>query len=99
MFIEFLQPFRQITQRASQCCIDVVLFWFLRNLETGLRVLLLRVVAVLGVESSQIESCETDVEDVLVELEGPVDKPGTTIGTKFSVLHCIRTPSLMTRVF
>ena len=24
-----------------------------------------------------------------------VDKPGTTIGTKFSVLHCIRIPFLM----
>ena len=23
------------------------------------------------------------------------DKPGTTIGTKFSVLHCIRIPLLM----
>ena len=24
-----------------------------------------------------------------------VDKPGTTIGTKFSALHCIRIPFLM----
>ena len=39
-----------------------------------LRVLRLRVVAGLGVESSTIESCDTDVEKVLVvELEGPVD--------------------------
>ena len=28
----------------------------------------------------------------LDELEEVVDKPGTTIGTKFSVLHCIRIP-------
>ena len=27
--------------------------------------------------------------------EDELDKPGTTIGTKFSVLHCIRIPSLM----
>ena len=27
--------------------------------------------------------------------EEPVDKPGTTIGRKFSVLHCIRIPFLM----
>ena len=40
-------------------------------------------------------SCNTDVGDVgVVELEEPVDKPGTTIGTQFSVLHCIRLPSL-----
>ena len=33
------------------------------------------------------------VVDVEVdELEGVVDKPGTTTGTKFSVLHCIRMP-------
>ena len=33
------------------------------------------------------------------ELEEVVDKPGTTIGTKFSVLHCIRIPFLMSCVF
>ena len=27
------------------------------------------------------------------------DKPGTTIGTKFSVLHCIRKPFSMRRGF
>ena len=33
-------------------------------------------------------SCSYDVEDVLaLELEESVDDPGTTIGTKFSVLH------------
>ena len=32
-----------------------------------------------------------DVEEGKLEDE-LVDKPGTTIGTKFSVLHCIRTP-------
>ena len=32
-----------------------------------------------------------DVEDCKLE-EELVEKPGTTIGTKFSVLHCIRKP-------
>ena len=37
--------------------------------------------------------CSDDVEDVLaVELEEPVDNPGTTIGAKFSVLHRILLP-------
>ena len=55
---------------------------FLWNLATGLPVLLLHVFAGHGVESFRIESCGTDVEGVLVdELEGPVDKPGTTIRT------------------
>ena len=35
-----------------------------------------------------------DVEEEALE-EELVDKPGTTIGTKFSVLHCIRIPFLM----
>ena len=35
-----------------------------------------------------------DVEEGKLE-EELVDKPGTTIGTKFSVLHCIRIPFLM----
>ena len=40
------------------------------------------VVAGLGVESSVIESCDTNVEDVLAdELGGPFDNPGTTMGT------------------
>ena len=36
----------------------------------------------------------TDVEEGKME-EELVDKPGTTIGTKFSVLQIIRIPSLM----
>ena len=48
----------------------------------SLRVLRLRVVAPLGVELSVVVSCDTDVEDVLVDgLGGPVDNPGTTMGT------------------
>ena len=40
--------------------------------------------------------CGTDVGDVgVAELEEPVNKPRTTIGTQFSVLHFIRLPSLM----
>ena len=35
---------------------------------------------------SVLEVDESDPEDELA------DKPGTTIGTKFSVLHCIRIP-------
>ena len=50
---------------------------------TGLLVLRRGVVAGLDVESS-VESCGNDVGDVLVvELEEPVDNPGTTIGTQF----------------
>ena len=37
--------------------------------------------SVMGVEVDKLE-------------EELVDKPGTTIGTKFSVLHCIRIPFL-----
>ena len=37
---------------------------------------------------SVLEVDESDLEDEF-------DKPGTTIGTKFSVLHCIRIPFLM----
>ena len=38
----------------------------------------------LGVESSIVKSSGTDVEDVLkVELGGPVENPGTTMGTYF----------------
>ena len=35
-----------------------------------------------------------DVEEGKLE-EELADKPGTTIGTKFSVLYCIRIPFLM----
>ena len=35
-----------------------------------------------------------DVEEGKLE-EELADKPGTTIGTKFSVLHCIRIPFLL----
>ena len=53
------------------------------------------------------DELEEDVEQWLSRLESVLevdgsdpedelaDKPGTTIGTKFSVLHCIRIPSLM----
>ena len=42
-------------------------------------------------------SCLEGLMDVEVDKleEELVDKPGTTIGTKFSVLHCIRIPFLM----
>ena len=38
-----------------------------------------------------------DVEEGKLE-EELVDKPGTTIGTKFSVLHCIRIPFFLREV-
>ena len=41
-------------------------------------------------------SCDTDVGDVRVAvLDELVDKPGTTSGTYFSVLHFARLPSLI----
>ena len=65
-----------------------------RSPRAWLLVLSLRVVA--GRNEETIESCGNDAGDVcVVELEEPIDKPKTTIGTQFSVLHCIRLPSLM----
>ena len=47
-------------------------------------------VAGRDVEPSTVESFDNDVGDVLaVELGEMVDDPGRTIGTSFSVLHCI----------
>ena len=44
-----------------------------------------------GDPHDQLISWPEGVVDVEVDdLEEVVDKPGTTIGTKFSVLHCIR---------
>ena len=41
-------------------------------------------------------SCGEDVGDEgVAELEEPVDRPGTTIGTQFAVLHFLRLPFLM----
>ena len=41
-------------------------------------------------------SCGKDVGDAgAAELEEPVDRPGTTSGTYFAVLHFIRLPFLM----
>ena len=50
----------------------------------------------VGCNVGTTASCNTDVGDAgVAELEEPVDRPGTTIGTWFSVLHFIRLPSLM----
>ena len=63
-----------------------------RSLHAWLLVLSLRVDAGRNVDTE--ESCGSDAGDVSVaELEDLVDKPGTTIGTQFSLLHCIRLPS------
>ena len=60
--------------------------------DAGMLVLRRRIVAGLDEESSVV-SCDNDAGDVLaVELEEPVDTPGTTIGTKFSVFHWICLP-------
>ena len=80
-----------------------ILLLFLVSVETcnkspraRLRELRLRVVTGPGAESSSIESCDTDVEDVPTdELEDPIDNPRTTLDTLFSVLHCIFRPFLM----
>ena len=54
-----------------------------------------------GVEFSRIESCHTDVEGVVsaLQVERPVDKPGTTTSTLFSVLQCIFLPFSIRCVF
>ena len=51
----------------------------------------LRVLA--GLDGELTESCGNKVEDVVVN--EPVNNPGTTIGTKFSILHCILLSFLM----
>ena len=69
-------------------------YWFWRHVSprAWLLILSLRVVSGRNVETT--ESCGNDAWNVCVaELEEPVDEPGTTIGTQFSVLHCIRLPS------
>ena len=66
---------RQITQRASQWCIDVLTCLVSVESRAPLRVLPLRVVVVKYVR--------------VVTLEEPVDYRGTTVGTKASVLHCL----------
>ena len=49
-----------------------------------------------GRNADTTESCGSDAGEVgVAELEDLVDKPGTKIGTQFSVLHCIRLPSSM----
>ena len=51
-------------------------------------------------ELEEVERCLSCLEGVMNVAEAKleealVDKPGTTIGTKFSVLHCIRIPFYM----
>ena len=45
-----------------------------------------------------VEQCLSCLEGVIEVDEDPedeLDKPGTTIGMKFSVLHCVRIPFVM----
>ena len=46
-------------------------------------------------EDEERLSCFIGVREDDEEAEEELDKPGTTIGTKFSVLQIIRIPSLM----
>ena len=46
-------------------------------------------------EEEERLSCLIGVRKVDEDAEEELDKPGTTIGTKFSVLQIIRIPSLM----
>ena len=46
-------------------------------------------------EDEERLSCFMDVRKIDEDPEDELDKPGTTIGTKFSVLQIIRIPSLM----
>ena len=49
-------------------------------------------------DEEDVEKCLSCLEGVFEVDEDPedeLDKPGTTIGTKFSVLQIIRIPSLM----
>ena len=46
-------------------------------------------------EEKEWLSCFIGVREVDEDAEEELDKPGTTIGTKFSVLQIIRIPSLM----
>ena len=88
---EFFQQFWQVMQRGSRALSMSSLLLFSVSVEScswssraRLRVLRLRVVAGPGVESASSESCDTDVEDVLVdELGGPAGNPGTMIGKLF----------------
>ena len=75
-----------VSSSNHSCRSLIFCFWFLWksrhwSLSARRRLLLLRVLAGRGAESSRIESCGPDVEDVLVdELEDLVNEPGTTIG-------------------
>ena len=46
-------------------------------------------------DDEELLSCFKDVFVVDDDPEDELDEPGTTIGTKFSVLHIIRIPFLM----
>ena len=51
----------------------------------------------LSVDFSRDESCDEDTVggSAALELEDPLDRPGTTMGTSVSVLHGIFLPFLM----
>ena len=85
---EFFQPFWQITQRVSPYDLVVsILICF--SISAGLcdgcprtTLLIFSILDDAGCDVGITASCGTDVGDVCVaELEEPVDKPGTTVGT------------------
>ena len=101
-FLELFKPVWQTTRRVSSYLfVVVILFGF--SVSVGpcdefprTFSLILSLLVDAGSSLGFTASCDEDVGDVSEdELEVPVDKPGTTIGTQFAVLHYIRLPSLM----
>ena len=90
------QPFKKISQTVVRISIAIPLFILvgvngfvsrqLPGAGSSLR-------SVAGLEDVSDESCGGDVDDEL--LPELVDNPGTTRGTKLSVLHIIVFPSLV----
>ena len=92
---------RNGSPRAFSLSLFLFCFWFYSGSRDGsLRTLSMPFVLSLLVDAGccagTTPSCDNHVGDVgVAELEEPVDKPETTVGTKFAVLHFIRLPSLM----
>ena len=99
---KLFKPFRQIKQRVSPFRF-VVLFYFYFLISAGscdgrtsTVLLILSLLVNRGCNAGITASCGTDVGDVGEdELEELADRPGTTNGTWFAVLHSIFLPFLM----
>ena len=95
-------------QRVAPYCVVVSIFVCVFSISAGpcdgcprtVLLVLFSLLVDVGCNVGITASFGTDVGDVgVAELEEPVDKPKTTIGTKFSVLHFIRLPSLINYKF